>query len=109
MSTVGRTIRKATTVEIVKIAGILSKAIKKNRDGTVYYKDGQTDESIAGQIGNGLTVLAVARIRKEMYGNFSTKGPRSGSSGSGLERRIKRIEEYLRPGGYEASLCGSSP
>lgn len=105
MLTKGIHIRRATTAEIIKIAAILTKVIKKHKDGTVYYEDGQTDESVAGQIGNGLSEYAITRIRKELHGVLP-KGRRgthsvAGTISSSLVKRVENIEAILRTQGYK--------
>lgn len=70
--------RAATTKEIIEINRILSKVIRKNKDGTVYYKDGETDESIARKVGNGLSHASISRVRKELFGQLRARTSENG-------------------------------
>lgn len=87
--------RKASVKDTITISEILGRHVEKRPDGLVVYERGWDDTRIASEV--GISRSAVARIRKELYGDVRRANGTSKSAlrMKGIEDRLDRLEATM--------------
>jgi hypothetical protein len=90
-ATVQRRRSMLNTQQIIEVYNDLNRVLKRKPDGTVSYRDGESDATVAKR--NGVTALNVANLRKTTFGMLHN---RTHDDQPTLERVAQTIAELSK-------------